>query len=96
MADIDNRLKTIFDALQMPGSLNDLGARGSKGQIRPKPNDDPFYVLLQDDRLITHVSVTTDTMLEAVPNAPKETAVRLVIHATIRPYDAHSDNLHFA
>jgi hypothetical protein len=96
MADIDNRLKTIFDALQMPSSPSELGGGSSKGQIKPRANDEPFNVLLQDDRLITHVSVTTDTLLELNPQVPKETGVRLTIHATIRPYDVHTDNLHFA
>ena len=58
--DIDNRMKTLFDALSKP----DDGA-----QIPPKhkdPSDDehPFYCLLQNDKLVTKLSVETDTLLK--------------------------------
>lgn len=95
MADIDNRLKTLFDALRMPSNAEELGARTSDGQAKPDSNHDPFFVLLEEDRLITHVSVTTDTILEPVVGVPQENAVRLVVGVTIKPYHAHADNLDF-
>ncbi len=55
--DLDNRLKTLFDALRVP-------------KIEELPNDDapfdsetPFYVLLKDDALVTSFSVITDRLL---------------------------------
>lgn len=54
--DLDNRLKTLFDSLRVPDSTNGLGGQ-------PGPDEDPFFVLLQDDRLITEFHVSTDTLL---------------------------------
>jgi hypothetical protein len=55
--DIDNRLKTLFDALRMPNTCDELAG------VPPEADEDPFYVLLEDDALITKVSVTTDRLL---------------------------------
>lgn len=60
--DIDNRLKTIFDALRLPQSSNELG-----GYTAPDADEDPFYCLLEDDKLIDSVAVTTGLMLQPLP-----------------------------
>jgi hypothetical protein len=91
--DIDNRLKTLFDALRMPSNLDELGAGTATGKAVPDHDEDPFCVLLEDDRLITHLSVTTDILLEPVPNVPPDNAVRLVLNVTVRPYRAYIENL---
>jgi hypothetical protein len=57
--DIDNRLKTLFDALKYPWERNSL----PPGSV-PLPGEDPFYCLLEDDSLITRLSVETDRLLE--------------------------------
>ncbi|SDF60138.1 hypothetical protein SAMN05660662_2666 [Blastococcus aurantiacus] len=59
--DIDNRLKTLLDALSAPAHAQQVpeGAR-------PTSADDPLYTLLQDDRLITRVTVETDRLLAPV------------------------------
>lgn len=76
--DIDNKLKTLFDAMQIP-------VDGS-GLTPPADDEDPFFCLLQDDRLITHVSVETDNLLEPV-SAPENTNdARLVITVRLSPY----------
>lgn len=93
--DIDNKLKTLFDSLKMPAGADDLGAKSSQGKQVPGDGEDPFYVLLENDNLITHVAVTTDRLLEPVPNAPRDEAVRLVLAVTIRGYDVNMDNLAF-
>jgi hypothetical protein len=54
--DIDNRIKTIFDALRMPKVGEYCG--------EPLEGEDPFFCLLEDDSMITHLSVTTDLLLE--------------------------------
>ena len=41
--DIDNRMKTIFDALRLPHSEAELG-----GHV-PQEDENPFVVLLEDD-----------------------------------------------
>ena len=55
--DIDNRIKTLLDALRMPQDCNELA-----GAV-PDAGEDPFFCLLQDDELITEISVTTDRLL---------------------------------
>jgi hypothetical protein len=54
--DIDNRIKTLFDALRMPHTTDELGGQ--------KPEDgDPFFCLLEDDGLITKITVATQRRL---------------------------------
>ena len=93
--DIDNRLKTLFDALRMPTGPHELGEGTPKGKQTPDPDEDPFYVLLENDNLITHVAVTSDRLLEPVPGTSEDEAVRMVVAVTVRPYDVHMDNLAF-
>jgi hypothetical protein len=59
--DIDNRLKTLFDALPMPPQPNALPPH-----VEPGANETPFFCLLEDDKLITSVAVRTDQLLESV------------------------------
>jgi hypothetical protein len=54
--DIDNRLKTLFDAFRVPDDTSGLGGVPDKGE-------DPFFVLLQDDSLISEVKVSTGSLL---------------------------------
>lgn len=56
--DIDNRLKTLLDALKMPSEA-ELPSRAS-----PEPDEKPFFCLLEDDSLITKLSVDTDRLLD--------------------------------
>jgi len=86
--DIDNRLKTIFDALKMPTSSE------QSGHAVPQHGENPFFVLLEDDRLISHVSVEADAMYEPVNGHFND--VRLVINATIRPWKVTVDNLDYS
>jgi hypothetical protein len=64
----------------------------------PSADENPFfYVLLEDDRQVTHLEVETDLALQPNPEAPKdESFVRLVISVEIRPYTVTMDNLSFA
>ena len=94
--DIDNRLKTLFDALRMPTSTELSSKVSSEEQQTSEPEQDPFYVLLEDDQLITKVAVTSDMLLEPVPEVKRpEDAVRLVINVNIRPYKATWEGLSF-
>lgn len=85
--DIDNRLKTIIDALKIPTNAAELG-----GAVAG-PDEDPFFVLLEDDELITQASVETDTLLSPI-NGDQNDA-RLVLTCTVRPYMASMMNLEF-
>ena len=46
--DLDNRLKTLFDALRMPTNASELGSF-----VAPSVDEQPFFCLLEDDLVIT-------------------------------------------
>jgi hypothetical protein len=69
--DIDNRLKTLFDALKMP-SLAELPPGAA-----PETNEEPFFCLLQDDNLITKLAVETDRLLDS---SAESSEVVLLLH----------------
>jgi hypothetical protein len=62
--DIDNRIKVLFDALRMPQTCDEICGDS------PAPDEDPFFCLLEDDKLITKVQVETNWLL--TPPAPTE------------------------
>lgn len=66
--DIDNRIKTLFDALRKPDA--DVAARHPQAF-------DPLYCLLESDTLISGFNVDTDRLL--FPKTDKESEVHLVI-----------------
>ena len=72
--DIDNRLKTLFDALQCP-DIN---------QIKPVKESfvdkQPFFCLLENDKLITSVNIRTHTLLRY----ENETDVSVLIHVMVK------------
>jgi hypothetical protein len=76
--DIDNRLKTIFDSLRMPGNCSEL----PKASIA-EDGEDPFYVLLQDDSLITKVTVSSDRLLSPLEVNEDVNSVQLVIGVAV-------------
>lgn len=72
--DIDNRLKTLFDALTMPTQAQDI-PRG----WTPAVGQNPLHCLLEDDALISTVSVRTERLLAA----PTASHVRATIHVQV-------------
>jgi hypothetical protein len=70
--DIDNRLKTLFDAMRIPKI-------GECCPVEDSPS--PLFCLLEDDSLINHLSVTTDILL----GAKDVNEVRLIITVTMWP-----------
>jgi hypothetical protein len=73
--DIDNRLKTLFDALTRPRHAQDIPRNWVPG-----PNEQPLHCLLDDDALISSVTVRTDRLL--APATP--THVKLIIGVSVR------------
>jgi hypothetical protein len=70
--DLDNRLKTLFDALKVPETVGD--------DQNPDEGEIPFFFcLLEDDALITEVNVSTDRLLEPTSPETKDKDVHLVI-----------------
>jgi hypothetical protein len=87
--DIDNRLKTLFDAFRVPETTAGLGGIPGEGE-------DPFFVLLQDDSLISEIRVNTDNLLmlpaERTLDA-KDTF--LVIDVSLKPDEKSAHNWAF-
>ena len=86
-ADIDGRMNTIFDAPRMPEQKQEIG------NLTPTSDEDPFYVLVSDDRFIGNVSITTDTLLQPTAAAGMggfndHHDARLVISVKIQSYDS--------
>lgn len=59
--DIDNRLKTLFDALRTPVSEQELPTN-----FTVQADENPFLTLLEDDQQVVRVNVETDVLLEPV------------------------------
>ncbi len=93
--DIDNRLKTLFDALQIPQNCNEVEG------VKDADEDPYFFCLTENDSLITDVRVTTDKLLEPFMPLPgrgashPENFVHLVITVKVRPSVFSYDNLAF-
>jgi hypothetical protein len=78
--DIDNRLKTLFDALTMPRHENALPTSGG-----PTSNEAPFFCLLEDDNLVVAVAVRTEQLLEPGVDAALVDASIFIRTRTTRP-----------
>jgi len=75
--DIDGRVKTLLDGLRMPQQPIEI----PKGE-RPSADEDPFYVLLEDDSLIYELNVQTDRLY--TPLAAKENVRDVVAVIRVR------------
>jgi hypothetical protein len=71
--DVDNRLKTLLDGLRIPRGPSEAPGTGNL-------NDGMFFCLLQDDSLVTKVSVETEQLLR--PASPD--FVIAIIHVNIK------------
>lgn len=87
--DLDNRLKTLFDALTMPQFESQLGPYKT-----PEDDEKPFFCLLEDDSLITKTTVEADTLLEPVNDVDED--ARAIITVRTRPYTMTASNISFA
>lgn len=75
--DVDNRIKVLFDALRMPQNSSELPDEP------PSANENPFFCLMQDDKLITKVCITTERLLQPLNEGERIHDVFLVI--TVEP-----------
>jgi hypothetical protein len=82
--DLDNCLKTLLDSLQVP-KQNQLAENDS-----PTPDEKPLYCLVEDDKLITKLSVDTDRLLI---DAKTSNEVLLLIRVTLEFTHQHFTNL---
>jgi hypothetical protein len=83
--DIDNRLKTLLDALTMPHQPNALPPNAT-----PSGDESPFFCLMEDDNLIARLDVGSDRLLD--PTAQPAEVV-LLIHVRTRPTATNYANI---
>ena len=81
--DIDNRLKTLFDALSVPKDEQ------LPNGFSPTQDERPFHCLLEDDSLVTGVSVRSDRLLG--PTKPHD--VLLLIQVDVSATRGTFENL---
>ena len=91
VGDIDNRIKTLIDALRLPQSKNQLV--GEDEQLRD--GEDPFFCLLQDDKQISGFSVETGTLFDPQDKPEDRGNVKIVVTVELRPYYVTLFNLSF-
>lgn len=71
--DIDNRLKTLLDGLRVP-----RGALEGRQDLPAEPDPSPLFCLLEDDSLVTKVSVESEQLLR--PARPDEVVAIIAVH----------------
>lgn len=76
--DLDNRLKTLFDALRMPHNESELG------RVARPENNPRMYCLLEDDSLITRFAVNTHQLLEPLSSEEDPSTVELLMHVVVQ------------
>ena len=79
--DIDNRLKTLLDALTIPQS-NQIPKGWS-----PEDSKQPFHCLLEDDNLITGLTVTVDRLLDSKNKSEVVLMIYVEVSATLATMD---------
>ena len=80
--DIDNRLKTLLDALKKP--KNGMDVRKKEGDA-PDPN--PMYCLVEDDKQITGLTIRTDRLLYPMDGSQDDAIIIIrVTTAQIDPF----------
>jgi hypothetical protein len=86
--DIDNRLKTLMDALKVPNEESAL-----PDGISPSPDESPFFCLLTDDSLITGIDIKTAHWLE--PEIQETDEVVLTLRVRTKPTKIIFGNMAF-
>lgn len=86
--DLDNRLKTLFDALRIPHSEQEVDAKAAL------PSQ-ATYCLLEDDSLITRLSIDTQRYLGPLLDGEKDTDVALDIRVTVESGRPRMGNVTF-
>ena len=80
--DIDNRLKTLFDALTCPDA-NQIKSIDSFNK------QDTYYALLEDDKLITSFAIKTNKLLQK----PINDGIFVLIKVHVKPYRLTWNNI---
>lgn len=87
--DIDNRLKTLFDALRMPHQESELSG------VDTPSKEKRVYCLLEDDALITKVSLNTKQLLEPLSMGESNSTVELLMQVYVQSMHPMIGNIGF-
>jgi hypothetical protein len=86
--DVDGRVKTLLDGLRKPQQPSEI-----KGHS-PAPDEDPFFVLLEDDMVVYELNVTTDRLyVPAEPQEPERDVVA-VVRVRTKTFSGDRFNIH--
>ncbi|MBN1325024.1 MAG: hypothetical protein JW974_02295 [Alphaproteobacteria bacterium] len=90
--DVDNRIKTVLDGLRCPQNEHEIGENTPK-------NIGPIYTLLDDDHLVTKMSVNTSHLLSKhiFPDDPHKLndPIFMMIDVNVRVVEGNLENLPF-
>lgn len=90
--DIDNRIKTILDGLRCPQNEHEIGENTPR-------NIGPIYTLLDDDHLVTKLTVNTSHLLSnhmfAKTDSMNGDTVFMMIDVNVRVGEGTLENLPF-
>ena len=75
--DLDNRLKTLLDALSVPPHPNQIPEGDSQSK-----NETPLHCLLEDDKLVIGLSVSADRLLDSQDPSEVVLMIRVDISGT--------------
>ncbi|MCL2749057.1 MAG: hypothetical protein FWE50_03195 [Alphaproteobacteria bacterium] len=92
-ADVDNRMKTLLDALRCPQNEHEIGENTPR-------NIGAIYTLLDDDHLVTKISVNTSHLLSPELFGKKvsdegEDKIFMLIDVRVRVEEGNLENLPF-
>lgn len=86
--DIDNRIKTLLDALRVPENGSELPPN-----CVPEADEDPFCCLLENDSLVTELNVTTDRLLSPLKDSQRQNDVFLIIQVKVKTLKLTWENM---
>jgi hypothetical protein len=91
--DIDNRVKTIIDTLRRPRTQQELVS----DDMTPGAGETPFFVLMEDDNQVSHLSVEADRLLtEPVGDTAAQNYAKVIVTVEIRTFLVTLENLNLA
>jgi hypothetical protein len=81
--DLDNRIKTLIDGLRKPRQATEVK------DLSPLAGEEPFYVLLEDDRVVYEFAVQSDRLLAPAPRDKPERDVVAIIGVHVTTNERH-------
>jgi hypothetical protein len=79
--DIDNRLKTLFDALRIPYDAAEVSDQPAKD------DQATCFCLLEDDALITSISIDTERLLGPLSEGSHDSDVDILLRVVVKTYN---------